>query len=182
MKKSLFLSMMLCVSIVTANENLSSYIESPDASAIFAHDRLGPVEIFKMPKDCISSKKKVLARGAYLFHNLNGKKAKKNPPKGLSRVEIDKITGEKSVKNYGNCVACHNIEGAKGAGNIGTDLSEYNKNFIKTGIRSMQYVYQKISDPRMDNPDTHMTINLSTGLFNEREICDLSSYLVSVKK
>ncbi|MEJ2372599.1 MAG: sulfur oxidation c-type cytochrome SoxX, partial [Sulfurimonas sp.] len=84
-------------------------------------------------------------------------------------------------KQYGNCVACHNIEGAKGAGNIGPDLSDYKANFIDSGARDNQFVYQKIADARIDNPTTHMTINLTTNLFNEREICDITSYIVSPK-
>ena len=44
-----------------------------------------------------------------------------------------------------------------------------------------QYVYQKIADPRVDNPNTNMTVNLATKLFNEKEICDITSYVLSIK-
>ena len=81
----------------------------------------------------------------------------------------------------GNCVACHNIEGAKGYGNIGPDLSNYKSLFVDSGARNGQFVYQKIADPRMDNAKTHMTVNLANGLFNEREVCDLASYVMSKK-
>jgi sulfur-oxidizing protein SoxX len=84
-------------------------------------------------------------------------------------------------KQYGNCVACHNIEGAKGAGNIGPDLTGYKKHFVDSGARNHQFVYQKIADARIDNPDTHMTINLTTKLFTPREVCDITSYIVSPK-
>ena len=86
------------------------------------------------------------------------------------------------AKQYGNCVACHNIEGAKGAGNIGPDLTKYKEYFIDTKVRDYAWVYQKISDARVDNENTHMTVNLTTGLFTEKEMCDMTSYIVSKKK
>ncbi len=54
--------------------------------------------------------------------------------------------------------------------------------FIDTKVRDAQFVYQKIADARIDNPKTHMTINLTTKLFDESEICDLTAYVMSVKK
>jgi len=129
-----------------------------------------------MPAGCISTNQAVIARGAFIFHNLNGKKAKMNPPAGLSRKNA-----KGKNKQYGNCVACHNIEGARGAGNIGPDLSHYSSTFMATKVRNNAFVYQKIADPRIDNPNTHMTVNLTTKLFNEREICDIASYIVSPK-
>jgi len=54
--------------------------------------------------------------------------------------------------------------------------------FMDTKVRDNQFVYQKIADPRIDNANTHMTVNLTTKLFNEQEICDLTSYVISVKK
>ena len=83
---------------------------------------------------------------------------------------------------FGNCVACHDIEGAKGAGNIGPSLTGYKAMFLDTKARDAQFVYQKIADPRIDNTNTHMTVNLTTGLFNEQEICDYTAYVVSEKK
>lgn len=176
MKKWLLLSITAGLSVAFASD-LRSSIETPNASDIIAKDLLGPLKVYKMPKNCITDDKDSIARGKFIFHNLNGKKAKGALPKGLAK----KLANGKP-KQYGNCVACHNIEGAVGGGNIGPDLSSYNDYFIKTGARSMQYVYQKIADPRIDNEDTHMTINLTTGLFNEREICDITSYIVSIKK
>ena len=139
-----------------------------------------------MQVGCFTAFSYAIGCGKYIFHNLNGKKAKQNPPKGLSRKQMKPgktyAKGEKiPVKQYGNCVACHNIEGAKGAGNIGPDLSNYKAHFIDTGARSDQFVYQKIADARIDNPNTHMTINLTTKLFTPREICDITSYIVSPK-
>lgn len=176
MRKSLFMMITVGMTLASAAD-LRSAIEVPDASAIIAKDLLGPAKQFTMPKGCITDDKDVIARGSFIFHNLNGKKAKQNPPTGLSRKNAD---GKE--KQYGNCVACHNIEGAKGGGNIGPDLTDYQEYFMKTGTRDNTYVYQKIADPRIDNPDTHMTVNLTTGLFTEREICDITSYIVSIKK
>ncbi|PHR53903.1 MAG: sulfur oxidation c-type cytochrome SoxX [Arcobacter sp.] len=176
MKRYLLLSMTIGLGLAFAAD-LSSSIETPKASDIIAKDLLGPLKVYKMPKDCVTGNKDSIARGSFIFHNLNGKKAKGPLPKGLAK----KLPNGKT-KQYGNCIACHNIEGAKGAGNIGPDLTSYNEYFVKTNVRSHQYVYQKIADPRIDNENTHMTINLTTGLFNEREICDITSYIVSIKK
>jgi sulfur-oxidizing protein SoxX len=186
MRRWLLLSTTVGLGLAFASD-LASVIESPDASKIIAKDLLGPAKVFTMPKDCISTDKDVIARGEFIFNNLNGDKVKGDLPAGLSKTEMkpgktylpqDKIP----AKQYGNCVACHNIEGAKGAGNIGPDLTSYYENFIKTGARDNQFVFQKIADARIDNPNTHMTINLTTGLFTEREICDIASFIVSNKK
>ncbi|MFH0710461.1 MAG: sulfur oxidation c-type cytochrome SoxX [Pseudomonadota bacterium] len=157
--------------------DLSQVIEAPDATAILLKDALPAPKLYSMPQGCITEDLGAIARGKYIFHNLNGKDAKENPPEGLSR----KMADGKSEKQYGNCVACHNIEGAKGYGNIGPDLSNYKSLFVDSGVRNGQFVYQKIADPRMDNPQTHMTVNLANGLFNEREVCDLASYVMSKK-
>lgn len=176
MKRWLILSTSLGLGLAIASD-LAKVIESPEAKAIIAKDLLGPAKTYKMPEGCITTDKDAIARGAYIFHNLNGAKAKAPAPTGLAKKNPDG-----SPKQYGNCVACHNIEDAKGAGNIGPDLTNYDAFFIKTGVREYPFVYQKIADPRIDNPDTHMTVNLTTGLFTEREICDITSYVVSIKK
>jgi len=54
--------------------------------------------------------------------------------------------------------------------------------FMDSKVRDNAFVFQKIADPRIDNANTHMTVNLATKLFNEQEICDLASYVVSDKK
>lgn len=175
MKRWLLLSTTVGLGLALAAD-LSSAIEQPEAASLIKKDLLKPAKAYTMPAGCITDDKDAIARGKYIFHNLNGKKAKKKPPKGLAK----KLSNGKP-KQYGNCVACHNIEGAKGAGNIGPDLTNYRKHFIQSGARDNAFVYQKIADPRIDNPNTHMTVNLTTGLFNEREICDIASYIVSVK-
>lgn len=157
--------------------DLSQVIESPDATAILKKDALPAAKAYTIPKGCITEDPAAIARGQYIFHNLNGKDAKDNPPEGLSRKMAD---GKE--KQMGNCVACHNIEGAKGYGNIGPDLTKYKELYMVNGVRNAQYVYQKIADPRIDNPTSHMTVNLTNGLFNEREICDIASYVIATKK
>jgi len=174
MKKNMILSLLLGTSLFATD--YSGVIETPDATKIIEKDRLAPAKVFKMPKGCVTTDKAAIARGSFIFHNLNGKKAKKNPPAGLSRKNA-----KGKPKQYGNCVACHNIENARGAGNIGPDLSNYKAMFMETGVRNNQFVYQKIADPRIDNAETHMTVNLTTKLFTEREICDITSYIVSPK-
>ncbi|WP_456450982.1 sulfur oxidation c-type cytochrome SoxX [Hydrogenimonas sp.] len=159
--------------------DLKKVIEMPDASKILEKDRLAPPKRYTMPKGCITDDPLAIARGEYIFHNLNGKKAKAKPPRGLAKFVV--ANGRKKPKQYGNCVACHNIEGAKGGGNIGPDLHNYRQNFVDSGVRSHQYVYQQIADPRVHDKNTHMTVNLTTGLFTPREICDIASYVVSDK-
>ena len=175
MNKAVMLSLLVGASLFATD--YSKVIEHPDASKMIQKDLLAPAKKYTMPKNCITSDKDAISRGKYIFTNLNGKKAKKKPPVGISKK---KANGK--PKQFGNCVACHNIEGARGAGNIGPDLTNYKKGFIDSGARNHQFVYQKIADARIDNPDTHMTINLTTKLFTPREICDLASYVVSPKK
>ncbi len=178
------ISMLASLSLLQAG---NAKVEQPDATAILKKDKLKPATVHKMPANCVSSDKKVIAIGEYIFHNLNGKKAKKKPPVGLSKKQMkpgktykpgDKIP----PKQYGNCVACHNIEGAVGAGNIGPDLHNYKKHFIDTKARNYEYVYQQIADARIHNKDSRMTINLTTGLFTPEEVCAITSYVVSEKK
>ena len=182
MRSKIFLSLaalVLCSGALDAKD-YKSVIEHPDATPILEKDKLPPPKRYTMPKSCITDDPLAIARGRYIFHNLNGKKAKTPPPKGLPKFVI--VNGKKVPKQYGNCVACHNIEGAKGPGNIEPDLHNYKKHFIDTKVRNYQFVYQKIADARVDNPTTHMTINLTTGLFTPKEICEITSYVVSEKK
>ncbi len=174
MKKTLIMSLLVGASVFAAD--YSGVIQKPNASKLIEKDLLAPARAFTMPAGCVTTNPESIARGAFIFHNLNGKKAKKNPPKGLS-----KKNAKGKNKQYGNCIACHNIEGARGAGNIGPDLTDYKGMFVDSGVRSNQFVFQKIADPRIDNSDTHMTVNLTTKLFTPKEICDITSYIVSPK-
>ncbi len=165
--------------------DLTKAYDMPDATKMIEKDLLPVAKEYTMPKSCDLNDSKAIARGEYMFHNLNGKKAKKPAPEGLVKfIEKKGKDGKvkKKPKQFGNCIACHNIEGARGAGNIGPSLEGYKVHFIDTKARDAKYVYQKIADPRIDNPNTHMTVNLTTGLFNEQEICDYTAYVVSDKK
>ena len=184
MKKTLMMSLLVSASLFAAD--YSGVIEKPDASKMIKKDLLAPAKTFTMPAGCVTTDADAIARGSFMFHNLNGKKAKGKLPKGLSKKQMKPgktyLPGDKiPAKQYGNCVACHNIEGAKGGGNIGPDLTGYKDMFMATGVRDNQFVFQKIADPRVDNADTHMTVNLTTKLFTTREICDITSYIVSPK-
>jgi len=174
MKKTLMMSLLVSASVFAAD--YSGVIQKPNASKLIEKDLLPAAKAYTMPTNCVTSNPESIARGAFIFHNLNGKKAKKNPPKGLARKNA-----KGKPKQYGNCVACHNIEGARGAGNIGPDLTGYKSMFIDSGARDNKFVFQKIADPRIDNKDTHMTVNLTTKLFTPQEICDITSYIVSPK-
>jgi len=177
-KFTLFSLIALSTSVITAGDLTKSY-DMPDASKLIEKDKLAEPTKFTMPKSCKLDDPLSIARGEYIFHNLNGKKAKKTPPKGLTKFV--KKNGKKKPKQFGNCVACHNIEGAVGGGNIGPNLTGYKKTFVDSKIRDAQFIYQKIADPRIDNANTHMTVNLTTKLFNESEICDLTAYVMAEK-
>ena len=184
-KLSLVVAVTLSATIGSYAIDLTKAYDMPDASKIIEKDLLPPAKKFEMLKSCKLDDLDAIARGDFIFHNLNGKKAKGDTPKGLVKFTEQKAKDgkiKKVAKQFGNCVACHNIEGAKGGGNIGPDLSGYKAMFVDTKVRDAQFVYQKIADPRIDNKDTHMTVNLTTKLFNESEICDLTAYVMSVKK
>jgi sulfur-oxidizing protein SoxX len=169
------LSLVVFASSLSALE-VAPAIERPLASHIIENDLTPKARHYTMPKKCVSDNRESINRGAYIFHNLNSEKAQGDIPK---KILLQLRDGK--IKQYGNCVACHNIEGAIGHGNIGPDLTHYNEYFIQSGVRDAAYVYQKIADPRTDNPNTHMTINLTNKLMSEEEICDLTSYILAKK-
>jgi sulfur-oxidizing protein SoxX len=172
-----FLSVsLLAVTAVYATDMTKSY-DMPDASKIVKDDLIPDATKFTMPKDCKLDDLESIARGEYMFHNLNSKNDKKeNLPKGM------KAPKDGEVKAYGNCVACHNIENAIGGGTVGPPLTNYKANFIDTKVRDAQFVYQKIADPRVDMKNTSMTVNLTSKLFDESEVCDVTAYVMQVKK
>lgn len=179
-----YATLFLSVSASVMAADLTKAYDMPDATKMIEKDLFADATKYTMPKSCNLSDADAIARGKFIFHNLNGKKAKKNPPKGLVKfIEKKGKDGKvkKKAKQYGNCVACHNIEGARGAGNIGPSLESYKAMFIDTKARDAQFVYQKIADPRIDNVNTHMTVNLTTKLMSEQEICDLTAYVVQDK-
>ena len=144
-----------------------SPVERPNASELIKKDLLGSAKTYDMPKNCVTQDKAAIETGRILFNELNNESG--------NFAQFDK------KKQFGNCVACHNIEKSVGHGNIGPDLSGYGEAYIKSGARTTQFVFQKIADPRVDNPHTAMTVNLATELINEREVCDLVSYIILKK-
>jgi L-cysteine S-thiosulfotransferase len=155
-----------------ASQNQNVGIESPDGSKLLSSDLLGEPKVHTMPSNCVKKDKVSVERGKLIFNELN------NESNVSSKYGFDYPKN----KNFGNCVACHQIEKANGYGNIGPDLSNYHEVFVKTGARKAEWVYQKISDARIDNKDTVMTINLTTKLLNEGEVCDVVSYIFADKK
>ena len=190
MKQSLRATLLLSLSLLSTSSllfavDLSKAYDMPEASKLVEDDAFPDKKVYPLPKSCKLDEKDSIERGAYIFHNLNGERAPKPAPKGLenfSEIKNEKGKVEKIPKQYGNCVACHNIEGAIGGGNIGPSLLEYKKIFIDSKTRDAAFVYQKIADPRVDNAQTNMTINLTTKLFDEGEICDLTAYVLSEKE
>lgn len=149
-----------------------SAVESPDGLKLLNSDLLGEPKIYTMPTNCVKKDKASIERGKLIFNELN------NDSNVSSKYGFDYPKN----KNFGNCVACHQIEKANGYGNIGPDLSKYHEVFVKTGARKPEWVFQKIADPRIDNKDTSMTVNLTTKLMTENEICDIVSYIFADKK
>ncbi|MEA1880240.1 MAG: sulfur oxidation c-type cytochrome SoxX [Campylobacterota bacterium] len=175
-------TLFLSASSVIAAADLTKAYDMPDATKMIEKDLFAGPTKFTMPKSCNLNDPAAIARGDFMFNNLNGKKAKGKRPEGLAKfVEKTGKDGKvkKSPKQYGNCIACHDIEGSKGAGNIGPSLVGYKAMFLDTKVRDAQFVYQKIADPRIDKADTHMTVNLTTKLFNEQEICDYTAYVMA---
>ena len=183
--KCLALTTLFLSSSVLFAADLTKAYDMPEATKMIEKDLFPAATEYTMPKSCDLTDPKAIARGDFMFNNLNGKKAKGKLPEGLAKfVEKTGKDGKvkKKPKQYGNCIACHDIEGSKGAGNIGPSLVGYKAMFMDTKVRDAQFVYQKIADPRIDNTNTHMTVNLTTGLFNEQEICDYTAYVLSEKK
>ncbi|CAA6814208.1 MAG: Sulfur oxidation protein SoxX [uncultured Sulfurovum sp.] len=172
-----FISFTLLAVMSVYAVDMNKAYDMPDASKIVKDDLIPSPTKFIIPKDCKLDDLERIARGKYMFHALNSKNDnKENLPKGM------KAPKEDEVKPYGNCVACHNIENAIGGGTVGPPLSNYKANFIDTKVRDAQFVYQKIADPRVDMHNTSMTVNLTSKLFNESEICDITAYVLELKK
>ena len=150
--------------------------------SILTKDSIGEPTVRTMPDSCISTNKKVIGKGKFLFENARGKNVKK-PKYGMSRVMNKKDAGyvaeRQKWKPYGNCVACHHIGNIKAPGNIGPDLANYKANFVDTKVRTPQWVFAKISDPRVDNPHTVMSVNHTT--FSPSEICAMMSFVFNDK-
>ena len=149
--------------------SLGLQLETKDKEAyeMLKKDAILPPTKYAMPVNCVSSSKESIEEGNIIFNNLNNANGK--------------FKQYDTKKQFGNCIACHEIEKGDGYGNVGPSLKDYANTYVKSGARTHEWVYQKISDPRIDNHDTVMTVNLATGLMSEKEICSIVSYLVSPK-
>ena len=78
-------------------------------------------------------------------------------------------------RNSGNCFACHQVEGAELAGNIGPPLVA-----MKMRFPERQALYEQIADPRIRNPDTVMPPYGAHGILSERELNLLIDYLLTL--
>ena len=139
------MGMFCCTAHLCAAENKLSLFESPDAKEILAKDKLLPATKHAMPQGCVKSDEESIKLGKILFNDYNNKNHK-----------FKEFPDE---KEFGNCIACHQIEKGNGYGNIGPDLSGYRKNFVESGVRTHEWIYQKIADPRVDTPNTQMRRN-----------------------
>lgn len=115
---------------------------------------------------------------AKLFPDLNKAPAKWTAPAGYTP---NPKKGRKVFDNKkrGNCAACHCIGEIKGCGDIGPSLDKYKSELGSQ--RSTDWIYQKVADPRMDNPDTVMPPSLPTGTLTPEEVADVVAYLESIK-
>lgn len=78
-------------------------------------------------------------------------------------------------RNAGNCFACHQVEGAELAGNIGPPLVA-----MKMRFPERQALYDQIADPRTRNPDTVMPPYGAHGILSERELNLVIDYLLTL--
>ena len=151
-------------------------------SSMLSNDSIGMPTKHKIPNSCVTTNKTVISKGKFLYNNARGKSVKK-PPHNISRTmkktDPGYVAERQKWKPYGNCVACHNTAGAKSPGNIGPSLVNYKNNFIKTKVRTTAWMFEKISDPRVDNPNTVMTVNHTT--FSPNEICAMMSFVLNGK-
>ena len=94
-----FATMLVSTSSLVNAADLTKAYEMPDASKLIEKDVLAKPTTYTMPKGCVSSNAESIARGEFIFHNLNGKKAKKTPPKGLVKfIEVKGKDGKVKKK------------------------------------------------------------------------------------
>ncbi len=150
--------------------------------SILEKDSIGEPTTRKMPSSCITTNKKVVGKGKFLYENARGKGVKK-PKYGISRTmkktDPGYVAERQKWRPYGNCVACHDTANIKAPGNIGPSLVDYKANFVDTKVRTPEWVFAKISDPRVDNPNTVMSVNHTT--FSPAEICAMMSFIFNNK-
>lgn len=115
---------------------------------------------------------------AELFPDINKPAQKWPEPAGYKG---SKENGAKVFSDIqlGNCAACHCADGVKGCGNIGPSLIKYKKELGEQ--RTRDWLFQKIADARVDNPDSVMPPTLSTNTLKPEEAVDVVEFLESLK-
>jgi sulfur-oxidizing protein SoxX len=96
----------------------------------------------------------------------------------LAAPDAEDIAAGKALagdRNSGNCFACHQVEGAELAGNIGPPLIA-----MKMRFPEREVLYQQVADPRVRNPNTVMPPYGAHGILSERELNLVIDYLLTL--
>ena len=96
----------------------------------------------------------------------------------LAKPSAEDIAAGKALagdRNSGNCFACHQVEGAELAGNIGPPLIA-----MKMRFPEREVLYQQVADPRLRNPNTVMPPYGAHGILSERELNLVIDYLLTL--
>jgi sulfur-oxidizing protein SoxX len=115
---------------------------------------------------------------AELFPDINKPAQKWTEPAGYKGSKENGVKIFSDVQQ-GNCAACHCADGVKGCGDIGPSLTKYKKELGEQ--RTRDWLFQKIADARLDNPETVMPPTLSTNTLKLEEAVDLVEFLESLK-
>ena len=96
----------------------------------------------------------------------------------VAAPSADDIAAGKAIagdRQAGNCFACHQVEGAELAGNIGPPLIA-----MKMRFPEREVLYQQVADPRLRNPNTVMPPYGAHGILSERELNLVIDYLLTL--
>lgn len=99
-------------------------------------------------------------------------------PAALAEPSAEDIAAGKAIagdRQSGNCFACHQVEGAELAGNIGPPLVA-----MKMRFPDREVLYQQVADPRLRNPNTVMPPYGAHGILSERDLNLLIDYLLTL--
>jgi sulfur-oxidizing protein SoxX len=97
---------------------------------------------------------------------------------GMAAPSAHDIAAGKAIagdRNSGNCFACHQVEGAELAGNIGPPLIA-----MKMRFPEREVLYQQVADPRLRNPNTVMPPYGAHEILSERELNLVIDYLLTL--
>jgi sulfur-oxidizing protein SoxX len=162
MTKKTFL--MTLIAVVSALLAMSTVVTAQEKKEEKKEAKLG-VEALKMSD-------------AELFSDINKPAQKWAEPAGYKGSKENGVKIFSDVQQ-GNCAACHCADGVKGCGDIGPSLVKYKKELGEQ--RTRDWLFQKIADARLDNPETVMPPTLSTNTLKPEEAVDLVEFLESLK-